>query len=104
MIGAPFKKRKEIAMMQFFLSNFNNTTKSLAKGSFFTGLFLIGFGMLIFVLKDIFAFLAAAIFFIGGFSAIGYSVRLFMASRKHRDTNSGEKAYRKNVTIHHEES
>jgi hypothetical protein len=91
-------------MMQFFLSNFNNATKSLAKGSFFTGMLLIGFGTLVFVLRDLFAMLAATVFFIAGFSAIWYSTKLFLASRKNRDMNSTENAYRKNVTIHHEES
>jgi hypothetical protein len=86
-------------VLNFFLSNFNNASKTVAKGSFFTGLFLIGFGMLIFILKDIFAFLAAAIFFIAGFSAIGYAIRLFLLSRK----SQNNEAFRKNVTIHHDD-
>ncbi|MHC4216658.1 MAG: hypothetical protein ACYSWP_25205 [Planctomycetota bacterium] len=86
-------------MLNFFFSNFRDASKTVAKGSFFTGLFLIGFGMLIFILKDIFAFLAAAVFFIGGFSAIGYAIRLFWSSRKTHD----DEAVRKNVTIHRDE-
>jgi hypothetical protein len=71
--------------------------RTLVKGSFVGGLFLIGFGMLVFILRDIFAFLAAAVFFIAGFSAIGYAIRtwilLYQMKRSNRDG-------RENVTIH----
>ena len=78
----------------------SQVTKGLAKGSLITGLFLIGFGMLVFILRDLFAFLAAAIFFMAGFSAIGYAIRLFIASGKGRNKDA---AYRENVSIRTEE-
>jgi hypothetical protein len=53
--------------------------------------------MLVFILRDLFAFLAAAVFFMAGFSAIGYALRIFWATR--RRTKS-EDAYRENVQIH----
>ena len=85
----------------FFQGNpMREATKGMAKGALFTGLFLIGFGMLVFILRDIFAFLAAAIFFMAGFSAIGYAIRLFILQHKMKDTDD---AYRKNVQIHYEE-
>lgn len=88
-------------MFRFFFSQdaASQVTKGMAKGSLITGLFLIGFGMLVFVLRDLFAFLAAAIFFMAGFSAIGYAIRLFMLSGKKK---GGDSAYRENVRIHEE--
>ncbi len=74
-------------------------TQGLAKGALVLGLFLIGFGMLVFVLRDLFAFIAAAIFFIAGFSAIGYAVRMFILQYKMKDSS----AYRENVEIHIED-
>lgn len=77
---------------------YSQATKGLAKGAFFTGLLLIGFGMLVFILRDLFAFLAAAVFFLAGFSAIGYAIRLFLAQHKMNKSNS---VYRENVEIHY---
>jgi hypothetical protein len=70
----------------------------LIKGSLLTGLFLIGFGMLVFILRDVFAFIAAAVFFIAGFSAIGYAVRMWILRYKLSRTANGG---RDNVTIHY---
>jgi hypothetical protein len=85
----------------FFQGNpFREAAKGMAKGSLVTGLILIGFGMLVFILRDLFAFLAAAIFFMAGFSAIGYAIRLFILQHKMKNT---DEAYRRNVQIHHED-
>ncbi|MHC5124395.1 MAG: hypothetical protein ACYSOR_09350, partial [Planctomycetota bacterium] len=75
-------------------------TQGLAKGSLITGLFLIGFGMLVFVLRDLFAFIAAAIFFMAGFSAIAYAIRLFILQWKMRKDKA---VYREGVEVHFEE-
>jgi hypothetical protein len=71
-------------MFRFFVQRnpLSDVTKGLAKGSLIVGLFLIGIGLLDFILRDIFAFIAAAIFFIAGFSALGYAVRLFILQYK----------------------
>lgn len=86
-------------MLRFFFQDdpVRQAGKSIAKGSLVLGLCLIGFGMLVFILRDIFAFLAAAVFFMAGFSAIGYSIRIFWASRR---MNKSEDDYRENVQIH----
>ena len=87
-------------MFKFFMQDgLSQATKGIAKGSFFLGLLLIGFGMLVFVLRDLFALLAAGLFFIAGFSAICYGGKLFWAARKF-NRRSGETAYRENVQIH----
>ncbi|OQY07830.1 MAG: hypothetical protein B6I25_00745 [Planctomycetales bacterium 4572_13] len=78
---------------------FRQATQGLAKGSLITGLFLIGFGMLVFILRDLFAFIAAAIFFMAGFSAIAYAIRLFILQWKMQKDKS---AYREGVEVHFE--
>ena len=85
----------------FFDGNpFRQATQGLAKGSLVTGLFLIGFGMLVFVLRDLFAFIAAAIFFMAGFSAIAYAIRLFILQWKMRKDKA---VYREGVEVHFED-
>jgi hypothetical protein len=86
-------------MFQFFFSRpiEQQVGRTLVRGSLFGGLLLIGFGMLVFILRDLFAFLAAAVFFIAGFSAIGYAIRTWILLFKmKRSGNDG----RENVTIH----
>jgi len=87
-------------MFRFFVGGnpFSQATGAMAKGSLITGLLLIGFGMLVFILRDVFAFLAAAIFFMAGFSAIGYAIRLWIIQYKLK--KSGDE-YRRNVEIHY---
>ena len=80
-------------------NTFSRAGRSIAKGSLVTGLLLIGFGMLVFILRDLFAFLAAGIFFMAGFSAIGYAIKIFLATRN--KTKSGQNAYRQNVEVHY---
>ena len=89
-------------MFRSYSNLFSQGTKSLAKGSFFLGLFLIGFGMLVFVLRDLFALLAAAIFFLAGLSAIGYAFKLFIGARNIGKTAHGE-PFRDNVQVHYSE-
>ena len=67
-------------MFRFFYHGdpLRRAAKSAAKGSLLAGLALIGLGLLVWLLKEIFAIIAMIIFFMAGFSAIGYSIRLFM--------------------------
>lgn len=90
-------------MFRFFVHGdpFSEAGRSIAKGSLFIGMLLIGFGMLVFVLRDLFAFLAAAVFFMAGFSAIGYGFRIFWTIWKSRRNSD---SYRENVQIHNSDS
>jgi len=82
----------------FFQGNpFQQATRGMAKGSLVLGLMLIGFGMLVFILRDLFAFLAAGLFFLAGFSAISYAIRLFIVQYKMKKSNG---IYREGVEIH----
>ncbi|MHC4271554.1 MAG: hypothetical protein ACYST2_04500 [Planctomycetota bacterium] len=68
------------------------------------GLMLIGFGMLVWVLKEIFALLAAALFFMIGLFCGITGVKIYFAQRQLDKMNRGEfDGYRKNVRIHREE-
>lgn len=89
-------------MFRFFVHGnpASDVAKGLAKGSLFVGLLLIGFGLLVFILRDLFAFLAAAVFFVAGFSAIGYAIRLFVLQHKMKKSDT---EYRKNVEIHYDD-
>ncbi len=89
-------------MFRFFFSRpvSNQISSTLIRGSIFGGLLLIGFGLLVFVLRDLFAFLAAAIFFLAGFSAIGYGIRMWIVMYK---INKKDKTYRENVTVRYED-
>ncbi|MHC5089688.1 MAG: hypothetical protein ACYSO4_00090 [Planctomycetota bacterium] len=84
----------------FFQGNpFRQATQGLAKASLMTGLFLIGLGMLVWWLKAIIAIVFMIIFFIAGFSAIGYAIRLFIMQWKMRKDQS---VYREGVEVHFE--
>lgn len=82
----------------FFIKDpFRQAGRSLAVGALLTGLFLIGFGLLVFVLRDLFAFLAAAVFFAAGFTTLGYALRVYWLTRQ---MDREQKSYRENVEIH----
>jgi O-antigen ligase len=69
------------------------------------GLILIGFGMLVWVLKDIFAFLAAALFFVVGFFCGVTGIKIYLAQRQLDKMNETDAdSYRKNVRIHREDN
>ena len=83
---------------KFRSSEISKATNSIAAGIFVVGMMLIGFGILIFALPKLFAWLAAGVFFMAGISVIGYAIRLFVTIKKMQ--NMGEDGYRQNVEIH----
>lgn len=89
-------------MFRFFINGnpFRQATGQAAKVSLFTGLFLIGLGLLVWLLKEIIAIVFMVIFFMAGFSAIGWSIRLFIAQWKMRKDKA---VYREGVEVHFEE-
>ncbi|MHC4292644.1 MAG: hypothetical protein ACYSTR_10595 [Planctomycetota bacterium] len=85
----------------FFQGNpFRQATQGLAKASLITGLILMGLGMLVWWLRAIIAIVFMIIFFMAGFSAIVYSVRLFILQWKMRKDKA---VYREGVEVHFEE-
>lgn len=88
---------------KFYSNQFNQITKGFSKGLFVIGLLLIGFGTLVWVLKEIFALIAAAIFMLAGAACCTNAIRLYFASRKSYQNNDDNSAGRSdNVKIHSE--
>ena len=68
------------------------------------GLLLVGFGILILALPELFAMLAAAVFFIAGAGCVVTAIKIFLAQRQINKINSDDsQGYRENVQIHIEE-
>ena len=64
-------------------------------------LLLIGFGLLVYILRDLFAVLASIVFFFAGVGCGITVVKIFWTQRKLDKIASGEpQGYRENVRIH----
>ena len=91
-------------VFRYYSNAISQASKNLARWIFIVGLFLIGFGIVIIALPELFAILAAMVFFVAGLGCAGTAVKIFLAQRKidkiHRK-QSGD--YRENVQIHIEE-
>lgn len=83
----------------------SQASRNFAAGLFITGMLLIGFGFLVYVLRDLFAVLASIVFFIVGLGCGTTAVKIFLAQRKLDKMNSdrGMSDYRRNVRVHREE-
>jgi hypothetical protein len=81
---------------------FSQASRTAALGILVIGLLLIGFGMLIMALPELFALLAAAVFFIAGLGCAATALKLLWAQRQfHKFTADDDlTAYRKNVRLH----
>ncbi len=87
--------------LRFYTNMMSQASRSMASGILVVGLLLIGFGLLIFVFRDLFAFLAAALFFIAGAGCMVFAAKVFwMQWRLDRMTSDdGSDVHRKNVRI-----
>jgi hypothetical protein len=86
---------------RFYTNAISQASRNFAAGLFITGLLLIGFGFLVYVLRDLFAVLASIVFFIAGLGCGITAVKIFWAQHK-LDKMSSDKprGYRENVQIH----
>jgi hypothetical protein len=93
-------------MFRYYTNAISNASKSIAAGIFVLALILIGFGVLILALPELFAILAAVVFFIAGAGCAGTALKIYLAQRHidriTRDDSSTD--YRENVRIHIEEN
>jgi hypothetical protein len=97
---------KELIMsFRFYTNMISQASRNFAAGVFITGMLLIGFGFLIYVLRELFAILFAIIFCVAGIGCGVTAVKIFWAQRKSDKMNSDDSVigYRKNVRIHSEE-
>ncbi len=89
---------------RFYTNMVSGASRGVAAGIFTTGLGLVGFGLMIYLLPRLFATIAAVIFFVGGAGCITTAAKIFLAQRQLDKNDSGDStAYRENVRIHIEE-
>ncbi len=90
--------------LRFYTNVISQASKNFAAGLFIVGLLLIGFGFLVYVLRELFAVLAAIVFFVAGIGCAITAVKIFLAQRELDKAASGDSpGYRENVQIHIEE-
>jgi hypothetical protein len=82
---------------------FSQVSRTAALGILVVGLLLIGFGMLILALPELFALLAAAVFFMAGVGCAATALKLLWARHRLDRYMSHDDAYRENVVIHRDE-
>lgn len=90
-------------MFRFYTNAISQASKNAAMGILTVGLLLIGFGVLIIAFSEIFAFLAAAIFFFVGLGCAITAVKIFWAQRCFNKMTDDSHHHRENVDIHSEE-
>ena len=102
---------------RFYTNMISQASRGIAGGVFVLGLLLIGFGVIIVALPEVFAFLAAAVFFLAGIGCAATAVKIFLFHRRLDKISSDDSADksgslfcdlsedggRKNVQIHIEE-
>jgi hypothetical protein len=89
---------------RFYTNAISQASRNFAAGLFITGLLLIGFGFLVYILRDLFAVLASIVFFVAGVGCGITAVKIFWAQHKLDKMNSNDpQEYRENVQIHIEE-
>ncbi len=89
---------------RFYTNVLSEASRAFATGIFVVGLLLIGFGILILALPELFALLAAMVFFFAGTGCAVVAVKIFLARRKLEDAETDDPwGHRGNVSVHHEE-
>lgn len=88
-------------MFRYYTNMVSQASRSVATGTFMFGLVLIGFGVLILAFPEIFALLAAIVFFLAGGGCAMTAVKIYLAQRyidkMNRDQDPDE--YRENVQV-----
>ena len=89
---------------RFYSNVISQASRNCAAGLFVVGLLLVGFGFLVYILRELFAVLAAIVFFVAGAGCTITAVKIFLAQRQLDKAASGRSSpYRENVQIHIEE-
>jgi membrane protein implicated in regulation of membrane protease activity len=87
---------------RYYTNLLSQASRTVAASIMVVGMLLIGFAMLIMALPALFAFLAAAVFFLAGCTCAIVAVKMFWAQRQFdKHLSDDEDAYRENVVIHH---
>ena len=86
---------------RFYGNAVSKATRGIATSILVVGLLLVGFGMLILTMPEVFAFLAACIFFIAGSGCAVTAIKIYLVQRHmDRDNPPESSVYRSNVRIH----
>jgi hypothetical protein len=87
---------------RFYTNMMSQASRSMASGILVVGLLLIGFGALIAALPELFAYLAAAVFFVAGAGCSAVAIKILWVQWRldRMVAPDGSDAYRKNVRIH----
>jgi tellurite resistance protein TehA-like permease len=86
---------------RFYTNAISQASRNFAAGLFIVGLLLIGFGFLVYILRELFAILAAIVFFVAGVGCAVTAVKIFWTLHKLDKTSPDDSdPYRKNVQIH----
>jgi hypothetical protein len=86
---------------RFYTNVISQASRTVAATVFVIGLLLVGFGVVIAALPEIFAYLAAALFFVAGIGCAITAVKIFWAQyRLDKMKSDDPQDYRENVHIH----
>ena len=86
---------------RFYTSILSQASRSVASGIMVVGLLLIGFGVIIVALPELFAYLAAMVFFVAGVGCGATALKIFWTQWRIDRFNADDlDVYRKNVRIH----
>jgi hypothetical protein len=90
---------------RYYRSVISQASRNFAKGLFIAGLLLIGFGFLVYILRDLFVILFCVVFFAIGLFFVVTAIKVFLGQRKldKMSSDDGTTAHRRNVRIHTEE-
>lgn len=89
---------------RFYTNLISRASRNFAAGIFVVGMLLIGFGFLIWVLRELFAILFAILFCAVGVGCLIVAVKVFLTQRRFDKMSRGDsEGYRENVHIHIEE-
>jgi len=91
-------------LFRYYTNAISQATRGVAMWILIAGLLLVGFGILILALPELFALLAALVFFVAGASCFATAFKIYLAHRRIQKFNREDTDdYRKNVRIHTEE-
>jgi hypothetical protein len=87
---------------RFYTNILSQASRTAASGIMVVGLLLIGFGVIIVALPELFAYLAAMVFFLAGVGCAATALKIYWAQRRidRFQADDNLDVYRKNVRIH----
>lgn len=89
---------------RFYSNAVSKASRTVAAGTFITGLVLIGFGTIIVALPKIFAYLFGGVFVFAGIGCTITAFKILLAQRRFNNMVSDDsQEHRENVRIHGDE-